>query len=549
MMDSAYSSETEGLLSRSPISGSRDERFCVALALLSSLVGLYWVSRFNYLLFHSLTEIYHVAVFWGIFFVTWSARRLLRNNYLCVLGVSSLFLGFLNLLHMLAYRGMGVFPGAMPNLPTQLWIATRSLHALAFVAASLCLFRPRHNITALLPAAAWGLLTLLFTVLIFTGHFPDCFVEGQGLTPFKKSVEIGAVFLFALAALLTWIKREKMDIHVLRLLAAALLLTTAAGLMFIFYTKVNGIANMLGHLFNLGSTYCVFRAFIRTGITAPQQLLFYELNRRQEELEQIKEGLEQQVRERTETLEEKNKELEATNQRLNEFAYSISHDLREPLRGMYNFAHFLADDYRDKIDGDGRDMLDGIMRLAKRLDAQVLGVLKYSRIARLDLELRSVKLDALLNEVLDGLADMITLNKVRVKRLLPLPQVVCHGEYVREVLHNLISNGIIYNDKTKKEISIGWYSPDALPENIPLATSALPIFFVRDNGIGIPEKHFQKIFGIFRRLHGQDKYGGGTGVGLTIARQVIERHGGQITLESEPGKGTTFYFTLSAGKR
>jgi light-regulated signal transduction histidine kinase (bacteriophytochrome) len=336
---------------------------------------------------------------------------------------------------------------------------------------------------------------------------------------------------------------------VLRLLAAALLLTTAAGLMFIFYTKVNGIANMLGHLFNLGSTYCVFRAFVRTGITAPQQLLFYELNRRHEELEQIKEGLEQQVRERTETLEEKNKELEATNQRLNEFAYSISHDLREPLRGMYNFAHFLADDYRDKIDGDGRDMLDGIMRLAKRLDAQVLGVLKYSRIARLDLELRSVKLDALLNEVLDGLADMIAINKVRVKRLLPLPQVVCHGEYVREVLHNLISNGIIYNDKAEKEISIGWYSPDALPENIPLATSALPIFFVRDNGIGIPEKHFQKIFGIFRRLHGQDKYGGGTGVGLTIARQVIERHGGQITLESEPSKGTTFYFTLSAGKR
>ncbi len=516
---------------------SHHEQFCVLLALMASFVGLYWVSRYNFLLFHSLAEIYHIAVFWGIFFVTWSARLLLRNNYLCVLGVSSLFLGFLNLLHMLAYKGMGVFPDAPPNLPTQLWITARLLHAFAFVAASLCLFRPQQNIGAFLPASIWGLLTALFTALIFTGHFPDCFVEGQGLTLFKKTAEIGAVALFALAAWLTWLKQEKMDRHVLRLLAAAWLLTTAAGLMFIFYTKVNGPANMLGHLFNLCSTYCVFRAFIRTGITAPQTLLFYELERQRTELEA-------QVRERTKALEAKNQELEATNQRLNEFAYSISHDLREPLRGMYNFAHFLAEDYRDAIDGEGREMLDGIMRLAKRLDAQVLGVLKYSRIARLDLELRPVSLNVLLDEVLDGLADLIVQNNVRVERLRPLPTLACQAEYVREVFHNLISNGIIYNDKAEKELGIGW-----LAEGGPFADGAAPVFFVRDNGIGIPEKHFQKIFGIFRRLHGQDRYGGGTGVGLTIARQVIERHGGRITLESEPGKGSTFYFTLSAGRR
>jgi len=533
-MDSGYE---EGQRPKVTASDSRHERFCVLLALLSSLVGLWQISRHSYLLFHSLTEVCHVAVCWGIFFVTWSGRRLLRNNYLCVLGVASLFLGFFDLLHMLAYKGMGVFPGAGSNLPTQFWTAARLLHALAFAAASLCLVRPQLHIDALLPAAAWGLLTALCATLIFTGHFPDCFIEGQGLTLFKKTAEIGAVVLFALAAWLTWIKREEMDIHVLRLLAAAWLLTTAAGLMFIFYNKVNGAANMLGHLLNLCSTYCVFQAFIRTGITAPQTLLFYELERQRT-------ALEAQVGERAKALEAKNQELEATNQRLNEFAYSISHDLREPLRGMYNFAHFLADDYRDKIDEEGREMLDGIMRLAKRLDAQVLGVLKYSRIARLDLELRPVKLDALLDEVLDGLADMIAQNRVLVERPQPLPEVVCHGEYLREALHNLISNGIIYNDKAEKRLVIGWQAAGG-----PFADGASPFFFVRDNGIGIPEKHFQKIFGIFRRLHGQDKYGGGTGVGLTIARQVIERHGGQITLESEPSKGTTFYFTLSAGIR
>ncbi|WP_417909121.1 sensor histidine kinase [Candidatus Electronema sp. PJ] len=548
-MNRPVEAEMLGLPEQGMASGSGQERVCVLLALFTSFIGLFLISRYNYLLFHSLTEIYSIVVLWGIFFVTWNARHLFRNSYLCVLGVACLFIGFLTLLHMLAYKGMGVFPGYTSNLPTQLWISSRIIQVLAFLAAALCLFQPQLEISALLPASIWGLLTLLCTVLIFSDRFPDCFVEGRGLTLFKKTVEIATVLLLVLAALLTWSKREQMDSGVLRLLFAALVLTMISGLMFIFYKRVGGIANMLGHLFNLGSTYFVFRAFIRTGITAPQRLLFFELNRRQQELKRIKRNLEQQVRERTKTLEEKNQELETINQRLNEFAYSISHDLREPLRGMHNFAHFLAEDYRDKIDAEGREMLDGIMRLARRLDAQVLGVLKYSRIARLDLELRPVNLDALLDEVLDGLQDLIATHKVHIERPSPLPQVFCHAEYLREVFHNLISNGILYNNQTEKIITVGWHLPGTLPPKAPLAASIVPVFFVRDNGIGIPEKHFQKIFGIFRRLHGQDKYGGGTGVGLTIARQVIERHGGQIDLESELGQGTTFYFTLSAGKK
>jgi signal transduction histidine kinase len=552
-MNSEAASSGDNGLPRPPdkgmASGSQQERFCVLLALLASLVGLFIASRHNFLLFHSLVEIYSIAVLWGIFFVTWSARRLVRNNYLCVLGVACFFIGFLTLLHMLAYKGMGVFPNYTANLATQLWIAARSLYVLAFLAAALCLFHPQLEISAPLPAAVWGLLTLICTVLIFNHHFPDCFIEGQGLTLFKKTVEITAVFLLALSAFLTWLKRDQMDSGVLRLLFAALLLTAAAGLTFILYAKVAETANMLGHLLNLGSTYFVFRAFIRTGITAPQRLLFFELNRRQAELEQIKNGLEEQIHARTQDLEQKNGELEATNQRLNEFAYSISHDLREPLRGMHNFAHFLAEDYRDTIDANGREMLDGIMRLAKRLDVQVLGILQYSRIARLDLELSSVNLDSLLDEALDSLRDLIAAHKVRIERPQSLPTIRCHAEYLREVFHNLISNGIIYNEQAEKIITVGWHPLGTLPPETPLAASQVPIFFVRDNGIGIPEKHFQKIFGIFRRLHGQDKYGGGTGLGLTIARQVIERHGGQIAVTSELGQGSTFYFTLSAGKR
>jgi chemotaxis family two-component system sensor kinase Cph1 len=218
------------------------------------------------------------------------------------------------------------------------------------------------------------------------------------------------------------------------------------------------------------------------------------------------------------------------------------------LRGMYNFAHFLAEDYREKIDQDGQEMLDTIMRLAKRLDSQIMAVLKYSRIGRLEFDLKPVNLESLLDEVLDTLQERIKGENVSIKRRVPLPMILCHPEYIREVFHNLINNAIVYNDKSEKELIIGWYAPGKLPVSLPIAQQSVPVFYIRDNGIGIPEKHFQKIFGIFRRLHGQDKYGGGTGVGLTIARQVILRHGGLITLESEPNKGTTFYFTLSSGE-
>ena len=530
------------------LSCGREERVCLFFILLASLLGLWQTSHHNYLLFHSLVEMYNVVVLWGVFFVTWSARRLLRSSCLLILGVSSLFVGFLYLLHMLAYKGMGVFSQADADLPTQLWIAARLLQGLAFAAAAASLFRPKLNISAPPLAAFWGLLVLLCTWLIFTGRFPVCFVEGSGLTLFKKTAEWLAILLLLTAVLLIWLRRKQINTAILRLILAALLLTAAAGFMFTRYASVYGPANMFGHFFNLGSSYCLFRAFIRTGITAPQALLFHELNRRQKELEQIKANLEQQVRQRTANLHQKNKELEESNQRLNDFAYSISHDLREPLRGMYNFAHFLAEDYRDKIDQDGREMLDTIMRLAKRLDAQVLAVLKYSRIGRLDLDMHPTDLDSLLNEVIDSLQERISTDKVRIQRPEPLPHILCHAEYVREALCNLISNAVIYNDKEDKEVTIGWHPPGSLPADSPVQEQTAPVFYVRDNGIGIPEKHFQKIFGIFRRLHGQDKYGGGTGVGLTIARQVIERHGGLITLKSEPGKGTTFYFTLSSGE-
>jgi light-regulated signal transduction histidine kinase (bacteriophytochrome) len=106
---------------------------------------------------------------------------------------------------------------------------------------------------------------------------------------------------------------------------------------------------------------------------------------------------------------------------------------------------------------------------------------------------------------------------------------------VGEIFYNLIVNAVRYNDKPGKWVEVGW------------AEGEPPVFYVRDNGIGIPEKHFDSIFRIFKRLHSRDRFGGGTGAGLTIVKKIVERHSGRIWLDSVPGEGTTFYFTLAKG--
>jgi light-regulated signal transduction histidine kinase (bacteriophytochrome) len=112
---------------------------------------------------------------------------------------------------------------------------------------------------------------------------------------------------------------------------------------------------------------------------------------------------------------------------------------------------------------------------------------------------------------------------------------------VGEIFHNLIVNAVKYNDKEHKVVEIGYEDPRSaeVPEPV--------VFYVKDNGIGIPEKHFDSIFRIFKRLHGREKFGGGTGAGLTIVKKIIERHNGRIWVESTPGEGTAFYFTLAKG--
>jgi light-regulated signal transduction histidine kinase (bacteriophytochrome) len=266
--------------------------------------------------------------------------------------------------------------------------------------------------------------------------------------------------------------------------------------------------------------------------------MLVQIQRRDSELQEAKEVLEERVEERTRELQQRNEELNQSNKELDDFAYIASHDLKEPLRGIHNFSNFLLEDYADKLDAEGRSKLETLMRLTRRMETLIDSLLQFSRLGRVDLGLDRVNLNEIVAEVLDSLAISLREERVEVKVPRPLPTVRADRARVGEIFQNLIVNAMKYNDKPEKWVEIGWL------ENV----GGPPVFYVRDNGIGIPEKHQEAVFRIFKRLHGRDKYGGGTGAGLTIAKKIVERHHGRIWLDSSAGSGTTFYFTLQEGE-
>jgi signal transduction histidine kinase len=263
-----------------------------------------------------------------------------------------------------------------------------------------------------------------------------------------------------------------------------------------------------------------------------------QIQERDSALQQAKENLELRVEDRTRELARRNEELHQSNKELDDFAYIASHDLKEPLRGIHNFSNFLLEDYADKLDGEGRSKLETLMRLTKRMETLIDSLLQFSRLGRVDLAMDRVDLNQIVAEVLDSLAITLQEEKVQIRVPRPLPKVRADRARVGEIFANLVVNAVKYNDKTQKWIEIGTTQNGSSPGAGPT------VFYVRDNGIGIPEKHFDAVFRIFKRLHGREKFGGGTGAGLTIVKKIVERHHGRIWLESSPGEGTTFYFTL-----
>lgn len=250
------------------------------------------------------------------------------------------------------------------------------------------------------------------------------------------------------------------------------------------------------------------------------------------QLRELNETLERRVEERTQELRQRSEDLRRSNEELEKFAYVASHDLQEPLRMVSSYTQLLARRYKDRLDDDAEEFIGYAVDGAQRMQTLINELLKYSRVGTSGKELAPTDCEAVLDAACANLKIAMEESGAVLKRG-QLPEVMGDQTQLIQLFQNLLGNAIKFRREGEPpEVNVSARESEGRW-----------MFSVSDNGVGIEAQYAERVFVIFQRLHGGVEYPG-TGIGLALCKKIVERHGGSIRLESEPGKGSTFYFSL-----
>lgn len=255
---------------------------------ISVLTALFVVSRYNFLLFHGLAELFSIAVAWALAMLVWNTRRIIHNDALVFIAIAYFFIGFVDLIHTLAYKGMGVFDDKWgANLPTQLWIAARYMESISLMLFPLLLGKRVRPLLTL--GIFTGTTIIVFCSIFIWTIFPVCYVEGMGLTTFKKFSEYIICLMLAAGIVLLFRKRTHLNPEAFWLMTSAMIITILGELAFTFYASVYGLSNIVGHFFKIISFFLIYTALVRSSLTKPYSNLFLELEKEKEALKESEE--------------------------------------------------------------------------------------------------------------------------------------------------------------------------------------------------------------------------------------------------------------------
>lgn len=305
----------------------------------------------------------------------------------------------------------------------------------------------------------------------------------------------------------------------------------------IFVTAISTTDTHMFKGYSLGAVDYIFTP-VDAEVLRSKVSVFVELVKKSEALKEQSRQLQQtneELRHEVATRKKAEEALKESNDELEAFSYSVSHDLRAPVRAMQGFARVLMEDYGENLDDAARDYLDRIVTGASRMDNLIQDLLVYSRLGHTELSLGPISLKQLINEILRQISPEIESRNAEVSISDDLPEVVANKMALGQALENLITNGMKF-------------MPNGQSPKIRIEAQTIGKMvrlWIIDNGIGIPEEHHSRIFRVFERLHTAESYPG-TGIGLAIVRKGVERMHGRVGLESSPGQGSRFYIELPA---
>ena len=492
--------------------------FLNVLIIISGISILHIIARRDYLLFHTLVELFSIVVAFALFSVTWNSRKMLDNTYLIIVGIVAFFIGLLDLLHTITYKGMGIIPGTI-YYANQFWIATRFLESITLLIGFLFLSK-KIRISCELLFMVYAVITGLIILSILQWKiFPVCYLDGSGQTHFKIYSEYVIILILFLAFYFLVKNHHYFHRSVYFLLMFSIISTIISEFCFTLYASNYGLFNQLGHYFKLVSFYLIYKANIETGFIKPTEIIYRNLKLSQEKIDHFNKQLQDQI---------------ATRDKL--FSI-IAHDLRSPFTAILGYAELL---YKE---GDSYDK-EQVKRFSETIytignnTAELLeNLLHWSRLksGTVKAYISEINLHEIIREVYRLYREMALKKEVDLKLELNEGVRTIHAdsEMIRTVVRNLVANALKFTD-SGGVITINTSSLDGQV-----------LVTVSDTGIGIKPEDISRLFGNADNWTtagtANEK---GSGLGLQLCKEFVEKNNGKIWVESEPGKGSRFMFTL-----
>ncbi|MBF0117696.1 MAG: response regulator [Desulfobacterales bacterium] len=477
------------------------------------LILLYLTSLYSYLLFHNLSELFSIIIAFAIYMIAFNSKKYMGNSYLIFIAIAYLFVGIIDLLHTLSYKGMQIFKD-YDYYANQLWIAARYMESISLLFAYLYLDDKKKVNTYLVSFIYFIVSSILIASIFYFKVFPVCFIDGIGLTPFKKISEYIICLILTLNLIILCKNKKKFDEEVFYYLYWSIIFTIISELAFTFYIDNYGFSNLIGHYFKIFAFYCIYKAIIQTSLVRPYDIIFRELKEAKES-------------------------AEIANKAKSDFLSNMSHELRTPLNAVLGYAQILKKD--SNLTESQINHIDIIDKSGKHLLNLINEVLDLAKIEARKIDIN--KETFIFIDFLNTISDMIKIKTFQkgiefyseFDENLPYA-VIFDEKRLGQILINLLGNAVKFTEKGCIKFKV-----TAL-ENKKIR------FQIEDTGIGIPEQNLKDIFSPFVQIGEKARKIEGTGLGLTISQRLVRLMDSELNVKSTFGIGSLFWFDIEIEK-